>query len=69
MILSNAATPLKCMIKQKNLYTWPAGEEQIFVHPKEDIIAKLDTPKIVMMGSRLLFDVDIKKAELAFHGV
>ena len=57
------------MIKQKNLYTWPAGEEQIFVHPKEDIIAKLDTPKIVMMGSRLLFDVDIKKAELAFHKV
>ena len=53
------------MIKQKNLYTWPAGEEQFFFHPKEDIIAKLDTPKIVMMGSRM----DIKKAELAFHKV
>ena len=54
------------MMKQKDLYTWPAGEKQVFLHPKEDIV-KLDPPLIVMMGSLLLFAVDTKKAELAFN--
>ena len=34
-------------------YTWPEGEEIFFIHPQKDIVAKLEDPAVVMIGSRV----------------
>lgn len=49
--------------QQKDMYTWPSGEEVFFLHPTVDIVAKLDGPEITMMGSRLFsaFNLSVAK--------
>lgn len=53
MALEGEAFRLSYMVRQGKLFTWPAGEEQLYLHPIADIIRQLPSPEPVLVGSRL----------------
>ncbi|XP_033630608.1 uncharacterized protein LOC117292604 [Asterias rubens] len=59
---------LSYMVKAKgsNQYTWSQGDEVFFLQPITDIVAKLDAPEPVAVGSRLFFKFNLKGAEELF---
>ncbi|KAJ8034131.1 hypothetical protein HOLleu_20848 [Holothuria leucospilota] len=50
----------------RELFTWPEGEELFFLHPPEDIICKLDAPEPVLVGSRLFSRFNLSTAKELF---
>ena len=64
---SYSLTYMKKAKKDDQLYTWPEGDDIFYVHPRSDIVAKLDSAVPVSVGARLLSRFNMTKANEAFN--
>ena len=54
------------MVKQGMYWSTLSPEEEVYEHPASDIICKLNTPNIVLLGSRIFNSFNLDKAEKIF---